>query len=70
MGPPGKGARGRPKQRSMDAVKEDMKEIGIRTEGMTDRVKWKKLNRCGDLLWEKQKGEDFARIIQYSDIWI
>ena len=45
---PGKRRRGRPKRRYMDAVKEDMEEVGAVEEDAEDRMRWKRLIRCGD----------------------
>ena len=45
---PGKRSRGRPKRRFMDAVNEDMKVAGVRVEDAEDRLRWRKLIRCGD----------------------
>ncbi|KAF7659468.1 hypothetical protein LDENG_00297190 [Lucifuga dentata] len=45
---PGRRPRGRPKRRFMDAVKEDMKLVGVREEEAEDRVRWRQMIRCGD----------------------
>ncbi|KAF7657713.1 hypothetical protein LDENG_00023190 [Lucifuga dentata] len=45
---PGRRLRGRPKMRFMDAVKEDMKLVGVREEEAEDRVRWRQMIRCGD----------------------
>jgi hypothetical protein len=45
---PGKRARGRPKRRFMDVVKEDMKEVGVRGEEAEDKARWRQMIRCGD----------------------
>jgi len=45
---PGKRRRGRPKRRYMDEVKEDMEEVGAVEEDAEDRMRWKRLIRCGD----------------------
>ena len=48
MGLPGKMKRGRPKNRFMDVVKEDMAEVEVTEEDTEDRnnCRWK--IRCGD----------------------
>ena len=43
-----KRARGRPKRRFMDAVKEDVRETGLRDEDATDRQNCRRLISCGD----------------------
>ena len=48
MGLPGERKRGRPKKRFLDAVKEDMKVVGLTEEDARDRVKWKRMFCCGD----------------------
>ena len=48
MGLPGRRKRGRPKRRFLDAVKEDMKVVGLTEEDARDRVKWKRMFCCGD----------------------
>ncbi|XP_061621461.1 uncharacterized protein LOC133474126 [Phyllopteryx taeniolatus] len=45
---PGKRARGRPKRRLMDVVREDMMAVGVREEDAGDRLSWKRMTRCGD----------------------
>jgi hypothetical protein len=45
---PGKRARGRPKRRFMDVVKEDMKVVGVRGEEAEDKARWRQMIRCGD----------------------
>ncbi|XP_062865903.1 uncharacterized protein LOC134328668 [Trichomycterus rosablanca] len=45
---PGKRQRGRPKRRYMDAVREDMEVVGVRTEDAVDRVRWRRMTRCGN----------------------
>ena len=45
---PGKRSRGRPKRRFMDVVREDIKVVGVRGEDTENRVRWRKLIRCGD----------------------
>ncbi|XP_061605912.1 uncharacterized protein LOC133466337 isoform X1 [Phyllopteryx taeniolatus] len=45
---PGKRARGRPKRRLMDGVREDIRAVGIREEDAGDRLTWKRMTRCGD----------------------
>ena len=32
----------------MDVVKEEMKLVGVREEDAEDRVRWRKMIRCGD----------------------
>ncbi|XP_061651845.1 uncharacterized protein LOC133488234, partial [Phyllopteryx taeniolatus] len=44
---PGKRARGRPKRRLMDVVREDMMAVGVREEDAGDRLSWKRMTRCG-----------------------
>ena len=44
---PGKRKRGRPKRRFLDAVKEDMGEIGAKERDVEDRTIWRKIIRCG-----------------------
>jgi len=48
MGLPGGRKRGRPKRRFLDAVREDMKVVGLTEEDAGDRVKWKRMFCCGD----------------------
>ena len=43
---PGKRKRGRPK-RFLDAVKEDMGEVGAKETDVEDRKAWKMMIRCG-----------------------
>ncbi|KAM8853652.1 putative transposon-derived protein F52C9.6 [Synchiropus picturatus] len=45
---PGRRWRGRPKMRFMEVVKEDMRFVGLREEEAEDRVRWRKMIRCGD----------------------
>ncbi|KAK4309959.1 hypothetical protein Pmani_018426 [Petrolisthes manimaculis] len=45
---PDKRKRGRPKRRFMDAVTEDMREVGVMEEDARNRPKWKQVIRCGD----------------------
>jgi len=45
---PGRRRRGRPKRRYMDAVKEDLNEVGASVEDAGDRMRWGKMIRCGD----------------------
>ena len=45
---PGRRSGGRPEMRVMDVVKEDMKLAGVREEDVDDRVRWRKMNHCGD----------------------
>ena len=45
---PGRRKRGRPKRRYMDVMKEDMIEIGVTEEDAEDRVRWRRMIRCGD----------------------
>lgn len=45
---PGRRARGRPKRRYMDVLTEDMKLANVRVEDVHDRVRWKRMIRCGD----------------------
>ncbi|KAF7662280.1 hypothetical protein LDENG_00240050 [Lucifuga dentata] len=45
---PGRRPRGRSERRFMDAVKEDMKLVGLREEEAEDRVRWRQMIRCGD----------------------
>ena len=48
MEPPGRRKRGRPKRRYMDAVKEDMRVAGVGEEDVRDRLRWRRMIRCGD----------------------
>ena len=48
MEPPGRRRRGRPKKRFMDAVRADMRVVGVSMEDVEDRAKWRRLIRCGD----------------------
>ena len=48
MEPPGRRRRGRPKKRFMDAVRADMRVVGVSIEDVEDRAKWRRLIRCGD----------------------
>ena len=43
----GKERRGRPKIRFLDAVKEDMREVGVKETDVEDRKMWKIMIRCG-----------------------
>lgn len=45
---PGKRKRGRPKRRFMDAVREDMQVVGTIEEDAEERIRWKRMIRCGD----------------------
>ena len=45
---PGKRRKGRPKRRYMDAVREDMRVVGVTEEDAEDRTRWKRMIRCGD----------------------
>ena len=44
---PGKRRRGRPKNRFLDVVKEDMKEVGVKEMDIEDRKMWRMMIRCG-----------------------
>ena len=44
---PGKRRRGRPKRRFLDAVKEDMQEVGVKETDVEDRKMWRMMIRCG-----------------------
>ena len=44
---PGKRRRGRPKRRFLDAVKEDMQEVGVKETDVEDRKMWRMIIRCG-----------------------
>ena len=44
---PGKRRRGRPKRRFLDAVKEDMREVGVKETDVEDRKIWRMMIRCG-----------------------
>ena len=44
---PGKRRRGRSKRRFLDAVKEDMEEVGAKETDVEDRTAWIKMIRCG-----------------------
>ena len=44
----GKRGRGRPKEKFIDVVREDMRAIGVTEQDARDRVKWKKMFCCGD----------------------
>ena len=46
---PGKRARGKPRRRWNDNIKEDMKKAGVSEEEVEDRVRWKTVTRCCDL---------------------
>ena len=43
----GKRRRGRPKRRYLDAVKEDMREVGVKETDVEDRKMWRMMIRCG-----------------------
>ena len=45
---PGRGRRGRPKRRYMDAVREDMQVVEIRVEYIENKLKWKAVICCGN----------------------
>ena len=53
MGLPGGRKRGRPKRRFLDAIREDMKVVGLTEEDAGDRVKWKGINV---VLWRPLTG--------------
>ena len=44
---PGKRRRGRPKRRFLDAVKEDMREVGVKETDVEDRKMWRMIIHCG-----------------------
>ena len=44
---PEKRKRGRPKRRFLDAVKEDMREVGVKETDVEDRKMWRMMIRCG-----------------------
>ena len=44
---PGKRRRGRPKRRFLDAVKEDMGQVGVKETDDEDRKMWRMMIRCG-----------------------
>ena len=44
---PGKRRRGRPKRRFLDAVKEDMREVGVKKTDVEDRKMWRMMIRSG-----------------------
>ena len=44
---PGKRKRGRSKRRFLDAVKEDMREVGANETDVEDRKMWRMMIRCG-----------------------
>ena len=44
---PGKRRRGRPKRRFLDAVKEDMREVGAKETDVEERKMWRMMIRCG-----------------------
>ncbi|XP_063586869.1 uncharacterized protein LOC134764221 [Penaeus indicus] len=48
MKPPGKRKRGRPKRRHMDTINEDMAQVGVTGMDVQDRLKWRRMIRCGD----------------------
>ena len=48
MAVPGRRRRGRPKRRWMDVMREDMEKAGAVEGDAVDRVKWRRLARCGD----------------------
>ena len=48
MAVPGRRKRGRPRRRSMDLARDDMKRVGAREGDEVNRVKWKILSLCGD----------------------
>ena len=48
MAVPGRRKRGRPRRKWMDSMREDMKRVGAREGDEVDRVKWRRLSRCGD----------------------
>ena len=43
---PGRRPRGRPKRRSMDVVKENMKLVCVRAEDAENGVRWRKMICC------------------------
>ena len=43
----GKEEKGRPKRRFLDAVKEDMEEVGVKETDIEDRKMWRMMIRCG-----------------------
>ena len=48
MEPPGRRRRVRPTRRFMDVVMADMRVVGVTMEDVEDRVKWRRMIRCGD----------------------
>jgi hypothetical protein len=46
---PGNRKKGRPKRRFMDAIKGDMRVVGVTEEDTKDRVMWRRRIRCGNL---------------------
>ena len=44
---PGERRRGRPKRRFLDAVKEDMQEVGVKETDVEDRKMWRMMICCG-----------------------
>ena len=44
---PGKRRKGRPKERFLDVVKEDMKEVDVKEMYIEDRKMWRMMIRCG-----------------------
>ena len=44
---PGKRRRGRPKRRFLDAVKEDIGEVGVKEMDVEDRKMWRMMIHCG-----------------------
>ena len=48
MAVPGRRKRGRPRRRWMDLLSEDMRRVGAKEGDEMDRVRWRRLSRCGD----------------------
>ena len=48
MEPPGGRRRGRPKRRFMDAVRDDMRVVGVTEDDAGNRARWRHMIRCGD----------------------
>ena len=42
----------------MDVVKEDMKLVGVREDDPADRLRWRRMSRCGLPRRENPKGKE------------
>ena len=53
---------GRSKRRFIDAVREDMQVIGVTREYAEDKVRWRRVVRCGDSLTGIAEGRKLSKL--------